>query len=61
MLYFACQKDPICLPALSMSMRESCKDLTVKDLDAGHWGQLEAAEQFNAGLLEWINGVLSKA
>ena len=49
------------MPALSMSMRESCKDLTVKDLDAGHWGQLEAAEQFNAGLLEWINGVLSKA
>ena len=60
-LYFACTKDYVCVPALSMGMKEHCKNLTVKELDAGHWGQLEASDKFNADLLEWINGVVGKA
>lgn len=60
-LFFACQKDYICVPVLSGRMSEQCKNLTVKDLDAGHWAMLEVPDQFNAGLLEWLNGFVVKA
>ena len=42
-------------------MSEQCKNLTVKDLDAGHWAMLEVPDQLNAGLLEWLNGFVMKA
>lgn len=61
MLYFACTKDYVCVPALSMSMKEHCKKFTLKELDAGHWGQLEAADKLNADLLEWIDTFAEKA
>ena len=61
MLFLACHKDYICVPALSMRMHEQCKNLTVKDLDAGHWPMLEVPDQFNADLLGWINGFTGKA
>lgn len=60
-LFFACHKDYICVPILGARMREQCKNLTVKDLDAGHWAMLEMPDQFNAGLLEWIDGLAGKA
>lgn len=49
------------MPALNARAGEHCKDLTVKELETGHWAQLEAPDQFNADLLEWVNGVIGKA
>lgn len=60
-LFFACQKDYVCVPALGLRAGEHCNDFTVKELDTGHWAQLEAPDQFNAELLEWINGSNGKA
>ncbi|EPS95748.1 hypothetical protein FOMPIDRAFT_1131820 [Fomitopsis schrenkii] len=60
-LFFACQKDYICVPSLNLISREHCTDFTVKELDTGHWAQLEAPNRFNAELLEWVNGFVEKA
>ena len=61
MLFFACHKDYVCVPILNMRMRDQCKNLMIKDLDAGHWAMLEMPDRFNADLLEWINSLAEKA
>lgn len=51
----------MCVPLLYAKTNKYCKDLTVKEFDTGHWAQLQAPDQFNADLLEWINGFIGKA
>ncbi|KAI0731466.1 Alpha/Beta hydrolase protein [Fomitopsis betulina] len=60
-LFIACKKDYVCVPLLYAKTNKYCKDLTVKEFDTGHWAQLQAPDQFNADLLEWINGFIGKA
>lgn len=49
-------RDSICIPALQRAGMYSF-DLTWQDYNVGHWAMLEAHEEVNADLLDWIRGV----
>lgn len=49
-------------PALALrTLTQLCSDLTVAQVDAGHWLQLEAPGVVNGALKEWIEKVENKA
>jgi len=56
--FAACANDCICLAAIGKQQSLTyVKNLTVKDYDAGHWVQLEAPDQLNKDLEEWIQAI----
>ncbi|EIN11755.1 alpha/beta-hydrolase [Punctularia strigosozonata HHB-11173 SS5] len=60
----AALKDYVCLaPVGKAGMRQAATReelVTVIDFDTSHWIQLEAPEELNARLLEWIDGVVKR-
>ncbi|TFY55549.1 hypothetical protein EVJ58_g8179 [Rhodofomes roseus] len=62
-VFFASGKqDCINPPALALGRwTQLCPDLTVKEVDAGHWLQLEAPDVVNTALKQWIETVENKA
>ena len=62
MFYAGAKQDPVNPPALALpTFTQLCSDLTVKEIDAGHWLQLEAPDEINEALKEWIETVEKKA
>ena len=54
-LLVTCKRDPIGVPVLQTeTMKQWVKGLTVKEVDAGHWGQKERASEFNEILEDFI-------
>ncbi|KAH9916902.1 Alpha/Beta hydrolase protein [Fomitopsis serialis] len=61
-LYIGGKQD--CVNPSALALRTStqlCSDLTVKELDTGHWLQLEAPDEVNETLKEWVETVEKKA
>ena len=60
--YAGGQRDCVNPPALALkTLKQLCTDLTVKEVDAGHWLQLEAPDAVNEALTEWLQKVEKKA
>lgn len=60
--YAGGKKDCVNPPVLALrTLMQLCPDLTVKEVDAGHWLQLEAPDVVNEALKEWIEKAGKKA
>jgi soluble epoxide hydrolase / lipid-phosphate phosphatase len=59
-LMVVAQKDPIGDPKFAESMKEFVGDLTWKEVDAGHWLQLEKSEEVNGILEEFFSATERK-
>jgi soluble epoxide hydrolase / lipid-phosphate phosphatase len=61
-LYVAGKQDYICLAQIGIAaVTRTCKTLTIKEFDSGHWIPLEVPNELNAELLMWIEGLGTKA
>jgi soluble epoxide hydrolase/lipid-phosphate phosphatase len=51
-------QDPICLPSMAIaSATPWCSNLTVRELDTGHWVMLEKPDELNATIDEFLQGL----
>lgn len=53
----AAKQDPVGAPKFAESMKAYVADLTWKEVDAGHWLQLEKSDEVNGILEDFFNGV----
>ncbi|KAG6173806.1 hypothetical protein E4U34_007233 [Claviceps purpurea] len=57
-LFIAATKDAALPPAMSSGMEKYFKDLTRGEVEATHWALVEATEQVNNQIVEWLVKVL---
>lgn len=57
LIQLTCARDPICVPAIQeQGMRPFVKGITIKQVDSGHWGQQEKADEVNQILEAFVEG-----
>ncbi|TCD71231.1 hypothetical protein EIP91_011709 [Steccherinum ochraceum] len=57
-LYVGCTRDTICVFSYAVQpTRQFCKNLTVKEIDTGHWVLIEKPAELAQMLLEWVEGL----
>jgi pimeloyl-ACP methyl ester carboxylesterase len=59
-LMVVAKRDPIGDPKFAESMKKFVAGLTWKEVDAGHWLQLEKSDEVNGILEEFFNAVEKK-
>lgn len=60
-LFIAATKDAALPPAMSVGMEKHFRDLTRGEVEATHWALVEASEQVNKGIADWLSKVLNGA
>lgn len=55
-LMVVAKRDPVGDPKLAEAMKQFVPDLTWKEVDSGHWLQLEKSEEVNGALEDFFNG-----
>ena len=57
-LFILATKDAALTPAMSQNMQQNVPNLTRKEVVAGHWALVQAAQQVNTYLQEWFGSVV---
>lgn len=54
-LFIPASRDAILKPAMARGMHQHIPKLKVKEVDAGHWAQLEKKEEVTDIIKQWLN------
>ena len=63
-MYAGGTEDSVCIPSMQKQTFEDARfkdhQITIREYDAGHWFILSHADELNADLAPWIEGVVAQ-